>query len=196
MNKDTQVQLYTLINEAQDNEDVKVIMLHGGRFYGSGNDLSVFVPKKGQDLGKLMEDAKEGACVVMPKMLMSLAKSVKPIITVVRGGCLGISFTKLVHSTFIYCSPDAYFETPFIKSAQSPEGGSTLLFPQIMGTRVANEILLTDKRMTADMAVKHGFANGVVHGFDPKSDWFNPNLIPIMEKLLSSDYRTIVNSME
>ncbi len=29
-----------IINEANQNDDVKVILLHGGRFFSSGNDLS------------------------------------------------------------------------------------------------------------------------------------------------------------
>ena len=30
-----------LINEAQANEDIKVIFVHGGLFYGAGNELKV-----------------------------------------------------------------------------------------------------------------------------------------------------------
>ena len=62
-------------------------------------------------------------------MLMSMAKSVKPIVAVVRGYALGIGFTMLSHTTFLYSSPEAIYHTPFMKSAQMPEGTSTLLFP-------------------------------------------------------------------
>lgn len=106
-------------------------MLHGGRFFTSGNDLSVFTPKKGEkfDMIKMYEKAEFGVKTVMVGMLMAMAKSVKPIVLVVRGACWGIGFTLSSHSTFIYASPDATFKTPFMASAQSPEGTSTLLFP-------------------------------------------------------------------
>ena len=133
---------------------------------------------------------------IMVGMLIAMAKSVKPIVAVVRGGALGIGFTMLSHVHFIYCAPEATFMTPFMKSAQSPEGTSTLLFPQQFGTRLANEILLTDKVVTAKEAVHCGFANGIVDKFDPKSDWFNPSIIPVIPKLLGNDYRTLVNTME
>ena len=34
--------LYQLIDAAQDDEKIKVILLHGGNFFSSGNDLSMF----------------------------------------------------------------------------------------------------------------------------------------------------------
>ena len=95
-----------------------------------------------------MEDkvklAEWGSKTVMVNFLLALAKSTKPIIAVVRGGCMGISYTMLAHSTFIYCSEDAKFKTPFMATAQSPEGGSTILFPQLMGQKKAHEALLLD----------------------------------------------------
>jgi len=68
---------------------------------------------------------------------------------VVRGQAIGIGFTLTCHSTFIYCSPDAKFTTRFMQSCQSPEAASTLLFPQQFGPRLANEILLADKMVSA-----------------------------------------------
>ena len=129
------------------------------------------------------------------EFLMTLATCNKPIVTVVRGCAIGIGFTMSAHSTFMYCSPDAKFNTPFMKSCQSPEGTSTLLFPQQFGTRLANEILLTDKLVTAKEALAVGFANGIVDKFDPNSDELNPNWFPVIPKLLATDLDTIVNCM-
>ena len=65
----------------------------------------------------------------MNPLLIALNSSVKPVVAVVRGGALGISFTTLSLVDFIYVSPDAHFMTPFMKTFQSPEGSSTLNFP-------------------------------------------------------------------
>lgn len=42
-----------------------------------------------------------------------------------------------------------------------------------------------------------GFANGYldVAKVDPMSDWFDPSIIPVIPKLLSYDYNTLLNSM-
>merc|ERR1712166_1158202 len=135
-----------IVTAAQTDDNVKVILLHGGSFFSSGNDLSMFMkPMTDEERLHIMHN---GVKVVMVDMLMALNTSIKPIVTVVRGAAIGIGFTLTAHSTFLYCSPDAKFMTPFMKSSQSPEGTSTFLFPQQFGTRLANEILLTDKWVT------------------------------------------------
>lgn len=85
----------------------------------------------------------------MNAYLTALNNSVKPIVAVIRGGCVGIGFTALTLVDFVYCSPDAFFMVPFMKSFQSPEGTSSLNFPAQMGKRKAVETLLLDKPMRA-----------------------------------------------
>lgn len=81
-------------------------------------------------------------------------------------------------------------------SSQTVEGTSSLNFPKVFGKVLANEILLTDKRITPEEALRTGFVNGIVKGFDPKSDWFDPSIIPVIPKLLSADYLTLVTCMQ
>jgi enoyl-CoA hydratase/carnithine racemase len=104
-----------LVLDAQDNEDIKVILLHGGSYFSSGNDLGAFAEfaKKG-DMEKMMSVAEHGVNTIMVNMLLAFSKSVKPIVAVVRGGSMGIGFTLLAHTTFLYCSPESYFMTPFM----------------------------------------------------------------------------------
>ena len=49
-----------------------------------------------------------------------------------------------------------------MKTYQSPEGTSTLNFPKLFGERLAAEILLMDKVITAEEALKVGFVNGII----------------------------------
>ena len=44
--------------------------------------------------------------------------------------------------------------------------------------------------------MKFGFINGVVEGFDPNSDWFDPNMIPCIPKFLAADVNSVMNSMD
>merc|ERR1712083_797490 len=110
----------------------------------------------------MLEAADHAVNTIMVNMVLAMARSVKPVVTVVRGLGFGIAFTLSSHSTFLYCSPDAKFNTPFMATAQSPEGTSTLTFPKLMGSRFANEVLLNDKVVTAQEAVNCGFANGII----------------------------------
>lgn len=186
-----------LINSAQDDENVKVIFVHGGLFFSAGNELDILASGATNfEKDELTDKAALGIEHYMVTCLMAIQKSKKPIVALVRGFSIGISFTTASLYDFIYCTPEAKFSTPFMASCQSPEGSSTYSFAQQFGIRRANEILMLDKSITAQEAVQCGFANGIIDGLN-KVDYF-PDLskIPTITKLLSTDYRTLVNCKE
>lgn len=114
LTSDTMLEIANLINSVQNDSSVKVILLHGGKYYSSGNDLTSFrqmVTGNKEDIIKLTEHSLK---VKMAGWCMAMAKSVKPVICVVRGSALGIAFTNMAHATFIYASPEATWGTPFI----------------------------------------------------------------------------------
>ena len=148
INADSQLRMSRLINDAQDNPDIQVILIHGGLYYSSGNDISKLMKNVGaeaMDKEAIWKEASNGCEYCMVQNLTAIKNSNKPIVGLVRGGCIGIGFTTTAHFDFIYCTPDAHFSTPFMASCQSPEGGSTYLFAQQFGLRRANEILLLDR---------------------------------------------------
>jgi len=127
-----QDRLVQLIKEANDDKETKVIMLHGGRFFSSGSDISPFAKRvkdivaNPEEFHKMQKHALE---VSMVNMLLALNSSRKPIVAVVRGAAIGIGYTLLSHVSMVYCSPEATFKTPFMESGQTPEGTSTYMFP-------------------------------------------------------------------
>ena len=187
-----QLELITnLVNEAQEDAKVKVILLHGGKYFTSGLDVSVFAPNNGMTPEQAMAYYQNGSEVVMPNFIMAIASSIKPVIMVVRGGCIGIGMTMLTHASFVFTSPEAKMVAPFVQTFQTPEGTSTLQFPRVFGAKVANEILLTGRPVSAEDAVLAGFSNGVIDSFDPSSEWFEPESIPVLKKLLRADGVTL-----
>ena len=182
-----------IINDAQNDEKVKVILIHGGKFFSSGNDLSVLTNMLGKTKEEIKAASIDGIFNNMNPYLNALDNSVKPVVAVVRGMCLGIQFTMLTLADFIYCAPDAVFQTPFMKSFQSPEGTSTLNFPLQMGKRLASEVLLLDRPLTAKEAVECGFANSIIPELQNEPEWFDINKVPAIPKLLETDYRTLIN---
>ena len=58
-------------------------------------------------------------------------------------------FLKLPLCDLVWASDSAYFRTPFTQLGLTPEGCSSYLFPKIMGTSMANELLLMGAKKTA-----------------------------------------------
>lgn len=104
-----------LINNAQTDTSIKVILLHGGKYYSAGNNLDVLT-SAGGDKEKEIKYGTEGIFDHMVPYVRAINQSVKPIVSVVRGGALGIGFTTLSLVDFVFVSPDAHFMTPFMQS--------------------------------------------------------------------------------
>lgn len=187
-----QLTMAKLIQDAQNDKSIKVILLHGGSYYSSGNNLAALT-SVGTDKETIRKFGGKGIFDCMGPYLRAINDSVKPVVSVVRGGALGIGFTTLSLVDFVFCGPDAHFMVPFMRTFQSPEGTSTLNFPAIMGKRMAAEVLLLDKTMTAKEAVNCGFANSIVEELQNESEWPDFLKIPQVKQLLQTDYSTLVN---
>lgn len=60
------------------------------------------------------------------------------------------------------------------------------MFPFIMGSRKANQVLLLDQPLTAKQAVECGFATAILPNLS-KGDFLNYKEIPGIEKMLATD---------
>ncbi len=79
-----------------------------------------------------------------------------------NGPAIGIGATLIPHCDAAYCSTSAYFWTPFARIAVVPEFCSSLLFPEVLGISVANEMLLFGRKLGAEAAHERGFVSDVL----------------------------------
>jgi peroxisomal 3,2-trans-enoyl-CoA isomerase len=86
----------------------------------------------------------------------------KILIGFINGPAIGISVTILALFDGVYASSSATFALPFIRQALAPEGCSSFLFPALMGSLHAKEILLFDRKLTAQEAQQRGLVTKVI----------------------------------
>ena len=139
------------LESAQEDDTVHVILLHGvGDCFCSGNDLKDFLKpeKKGPTRPGLL-------------FLETISTVTKPIVAVVNGPAVGIGTTMLLHCDLVYAGMRATFRVPFVNLGLCPEGGSSLLLPQIIGYPRAAEMFLLGEPISAKIALKYGLINNV-----------------------------------
>ncbi len=86
----------------------------------------------------------------------------KILIAFVNGPAIGIAVSTLGLFDGVYASSTSTFALPFVRTAQSAEGCSSFVFPTLMGSLHAKEILLFDRKLTAEEAYQRGLVTRVI----------------------------------
>lgn len=150
--------LVAAIREADSDPSVRAILLTGTQdSFTAGNDI-----------GDFMQSPPTGHDSPVFQFLLTLIDARTPLVAAIRGPAIGIGTTMLLHFDLVYCDETALFEMPFTRLALCPEGGSSLLLPQLCGLRQASELLLLSERFGAEDARRLGLVNRVfaVKDFD------------------------------
>lgn len=140
---------------AEANEDAAVaatLILGQPGIFCAGNDIKDFI---GFAMGGAL-----GAPVI--NFLKALVANDKPLVAAVDGGAIGIGTTMVLHCDYALASERAVFATPFVDLALVPEAGSSLIVPELMGHRLAFEMLVMGGRFDAKRAAETGLVNRVV----------------------------------
>ncbi|MDO6564905.1 enoyl-CoA hydratase-related protein [Amphritea sp. 1_MG-2023] len=135
---------------ADEDPDVRVIMLgSSGDSFCAGNDINDFIAAVNRP------DAIQAPLL----FLQTLASLTTPLIAVVPGMAVGIGTTILLYCDLVIASQQACFQLPFARLGLVPEGGSSLLIPQLVGHRRAFELLVIGEQFSAQTAQTLGLVN-------------------------------------
>lgn len=123
----------------------------------------------GNDIKDFMAIAEGG---VLPgevrDFLHHLAGFEKPLLAAVDGLAIGIGTTLLMHCDLAFASPQSLFRTPFLDLGVTPEAGSSLIAPRMMGDQRAFALLVLGEGFDAQTAREAGLVYKVVT--DPEAE--------------------------
>jgi enoyl-CoA hydratase/carnithine racemase len=145
------VQMAEALAAADADREVRAVLIRGSKdCFTAGNDLSDFLQRP------------PGAKSPSWKFFETLPALQKPIVAAVAGPAVGIGTTLLLHCDFVYATPGARFQLPFVPLGIVPEFGSTYLLPLVAGYQRAAELLLLGQPFTAEKARDIGIVTDLV----------------------------------
>src|SRR5260370_3897950 len=112
--------LADLLNDADKDDNINVVLLHGaGDSFSAGNDLEDFMknPPGPGDSPQL-------------RLINALIQFSKPLVAAVHGVAIGGGTTILTHFDFVYAAESARFQIPFINFPLVPHFESISLLPR------------------------------------------------------------------
>lgn len=148
-------ELSNLLAEVACEPTTRAIVLRGaGRAFSAGVDIS---EHQGDTLVPLLE--------TFDSLIVNLLRSPVPVISVVHGFAFGGGCEVATASDIVLIAEDAKIGVPEIKLGVFPPAAA-ILFPRLIGTHRAMELILTGEPVSGAEAARIGLANKAVPASD------------------------------
>ena len=140
-----------------DTASTKVVTLTGaGKFFSAGGDLKAMA--KAADPGAFVK----GIANDLHRALSTFSRMDAVLITAVNGVAAGAGFPLGVSGDLVLAAESASFTMAYTKVGLSPDGGSSYLLPRLVGLRKTQELMITNRVLSAAEAAQWGLVTTVV----------------------------------
>lgn len=156
LNKATIQELHEAFSEAQDDEEVKVIILTGSgeKAFVAGADISEFANFSKEEGKRLAADGQN-------KLFDFVANLSKPVIAAINGFALGGGLELAMAAHFRIASDSAKMGLPEVSLGVIPGYGGTQRLPQLVGKGRAMEMIMTAGMIDSRQALEYNLVNHV-----------------------------------
>ncbi len=145
-----------------DVAETKVVLLTGaGRFFSAGGDLKAMAESSlgtGRFVKRLADD--------LHRAISTFARMDAVLIIAVNGVAAGAGFSLAMIGDLVLAAESASFTMSYTKAGLSPDGSSSYYLPRLIGVRRTQELMLTNRRLSASEAAQWGLVTEVVRDDD------------------------------
>jgi 2-(1,2-epoxy-1,2-dihydrophenyl)acetyl-CoA isomerase len=147
--------LETAIPQLMGDSAVRCIVITGtDKAFCAGGDISNMADRSPPSVRERMDPSHGWV-----KLLLS---GEKPVVAAVNGAAAGAGFSLAMMCDFVVLADNAYFKAGFPGLGAAPDLGLALTLPRAIGMLRAKDILMTNRRVSAEEAVALGMATRVV----------------------------------
>jgi 2-(1,2-epoxy-1,2-dihydrophenyl)acetyl-CoA isomerase len=140
-----------------EDDTIRCVLLSGaGKLFCAGGDVAAFAAA-GEQVPQLLKELTANLHMAISRF----ARMNKPLVTAINGAAAGAGFGLAILGDIVLAARSAKLVTAYGGIGLSPDGGATWLLPRLVGLRRAQELALTDRRLTADEALALGLVTAV-----------------------------------
>ena len=172
--------------------EAKVVLLTGsGRFFCAGGDLRAMAASPlgpGAFVKGIADD--------LHTAMQIFARMDAVLITAVNGTAAGAGFSLAVSGDLVLADESASFTMAYTRAGLSPDGGSSYLLPRLVGLRRAQELILTNRTLSAAEALDWGLVTEVTADLPARADQLAAEIVAgsgtangAVKRLLRETYR-------
>ena len=150
--------LVTAVERCEGNSEVRVVLFTAsGTRFCAGGDLKSFAA-----FGDKITDAIAGLLETVHDAIARFVRLNAPVVTAVNGVAAGGGLAFITMADYVLAAQSASFTAAFTAAGLSPDSSSTYYLPRLIGLRRAQDMLLTNRLLSADEAADWGLISRVV----------------------------------
>lgn len=158
INRDLGHEFMAVCIRATTDPAVRCILVSGsGKNYGFGGDLKFFATEMDMVEATLIE-----LTAVLHQGIQRLHHGKAPVIIAVNGVAAGGGFSLALFGDIVIAGKSSKFVSAYTNAGLSPDASSSYYLPRVVGLRRAQELMLTNRMLTADEALDWGLITKVV----------------------------------
>ena len=145
-----------------DVAETKVVLLTGtGRFFCAGGDLKAMAASS-LGTGRFVK----GMADDLHRAISTFARMDAVLITAVNGVAAGAGFSLAVTGDLVLVAESASFTMAYTAAGLSPDGSSSFYLPRLIGVRKTQELMLTNRTLSAAEALAWGLVTELADSAD------------------------------
>lgn len=138
-----------------------VVLAGAGRMFCVGGDIGSFAAA-GDEAGPFLRRLADTLHVAV----QALAEMNKPLVVLVHGAAAGAGMSLAALGDIVLAGRSASFTPAYGAIGLTPDGGMSWVLPRVVGLRQAQELLLTNRRLSAEEAAAAGLVTRTVEDTD------------------------------
>ncbi len=144
--------------ECDESSQIRAAVLTGsGKMFCAGGDLKSFAAFGDRLPHKLKE-----ITAYLHAATSRFARMRAPLIGAINGMAAGAGFSIAVACDMVVAADNAKFTMAYTAAGLVPDGSSSYFLPRLIGLRRTQELMLTNRRLSAEEALEWGLVNQVV----------------------------------
>ncbi|MEL7454607.1 MAG: enoyl-CoA hydratase/isomerase family protein [Pseudomonadota bacterium] len=151
-------ELVEIAKLCDETPEIRAILLTGeGRFFCAGGDVASMAADM-EKVGRTVKTLADN----LHTAISTFARMDAPLIVAVNGVAAGAGFSLAAIGDIVISSEAASFVMAYTKSGLSPDGSSSYFLPRLIGFRRTQELMLTNRTLTAPEALSWGLITEIV----------------------------------
>jgi len=140
-----------------ENIDVRCVLLSGeGKMFCAGGDLKSFATFE-EDLPKVIKEL----TTYLHAAISRFARMDAPLVIAVNGMAAGGGMSLAVSGDIVLAAESAKFAMAYTAAGLSPDCSGSFYIPRLIGLRKAQELMITNRRLSAQEALDWGLVTQV-----------------------------------